>query len=510
MIRWFAGLFMAVLLALFSAAPAQAEWLEASNSHFIVYGDMKREELQRFADRLERFDAALRVGLNLKDAITVPSNRVVIYVVRNQEAITDLGMNEAVAGFYIPRVSGPFAVTPRKTDNDPFFKPELVLFHEYVHHLMLNNSSGYYPRWVTEGMAEFFAVARIEEDGGVTTGLPNNARTRGLFGDEQVWISDLLNADATRGLGVEGDQLYARGWLLIHYLLLGGKRDGQLDRYLALLNAHKAPLDAARDAFGKLAKLDGELNDYRMRPLRSVTVPASGLRMAPITIRALDAGEAAMMPLRIKSIISLPPQKAKALLAPARQIAAGYPAHAWVQRMLAEIELAAGNDAEAGAAADRALAADQNNVMAMIFKGQIEQRRAKAAKPADPELWKAARRWFAKANRTDPDYAYSLQLFYGSYVDAGEAPNANAVAALERAVDLAPQVDDLRMLLARERLRTGDLTAMRNALMPVAADPHGGRANPAAKLVALINSGADLAAVQAEADKLAPKPKSES
>ncbi|MBX9795488.1 DUF1570 domain-containing protein, partial [Sphingomonas sp.] len=496
------ALVLALVTGVFAAAPARAEWLEASNSHFVIYGDLKREEMQRFADRLERFDAALRVGLNLKDAITVPSNRVVVYVVRNQGVIQELGRSSSVAGFYMARVEGPVAFTPRKTDSDDkYFNPELVLFHEYVHHLMLNNSNAYYPGWVTEGMAEFFAVARMEANGDVTTGLPNNARGYSIFSESVVSINDLLNADANRGRGVDGDQLYARGWLLIHYLLLGGKRDGQFTRYMELINARKAPLEAATQAFGKLSTLDRELNDYRMKPLKSVTIRAADLKPVPVAIRPLDAAEAQMMPLRLRSTAGVDEKGAKALVAPARKIAASYPNHAWVQRVLAEIEFDAGNDTEAGAAADRALAVEPSNVMALIYKGLLEQRRAAAAKPSNPDYWKAARRWFMKANRADPDYAYPFTLFYGSFAGAGETPNASAIAGLERAVELAPQVDALRMMLAFERLRSGDLAAMRVALLPVSADPHGGGDNLATKLIALIDQGADVAAVRAELAK---------
>ena len=511
MVSWLTRLLTAGALALFGAAPAQAEWLEASNSHFIVYGDMKREEMQRFADRLERFDAALHAGLNLPEVAPATSNRVVIYVVRNQGAIVDLGRDSAIAGFYRADISGPIAVTPRKlSGSDKDFNPEVVLFHEYVHHIMLSNSESYYPAWVVEGMAEFFSFTQVEPNGDVTIGMPNNARATSIFSDEIVSLSDLLNADAQNGRRVYYDQLYARGWLLIHYLLLGGKRQGQFAHYLALLNDGTPPLKAATDAFGSLTTLDRELNYYREKSMRAVAIAAAKLQMAPITIRALDAGEAAMMPFRVPSAVGVDDKRAKALVAPARAAAAAYPDHAWVQQTLAEIEYDAGNDAEARAAADRALAVDPKNVMALIHKGLIEMRRAKASKPNDPALWKLARSWFVKANRADPDYAYPYELFYRTFAGAGETPGASAIAGLARAVELAPQNDELRMMLAMEKLRAGDLAAVRTVLAPVAADPHGGGENPAAKLIALIDSGAGLAAVQAEADKLAPKPKSES
>src|SRR3546814_11684303 len=73
---------------------------------------------------------------------------------------------------------------------------------------------------------------------------------------------------------------------------------------------------------------------------------------------------------------------------------------------MAEIEYDAKNNAEAEAAADRALALDPKLVVAMIYKGRVLARRAAESKQADD--WKAARSWFIKANHADPDFALPL------------------------------------------------------------------------------------------------------
>ena len=48
------------LAALAVAAPAHADWYQASSKHFIIYADESPKLLEDFATRLERFDQAVR------------------------------------------------------------------------------------------------------------------------------------------------------------------------------------------------------------------------------------------------------------------------------------------------------------------------------------------------------------------------------------------------------------------------------------------------------------------
>lgn len=495
--RW---LWCAVLVLGF-AAPARGEWLEARNDHFVVYGDLPRAKMQQFAERLERFDSALRKVINLPALPGAPGDRVTIYVVRDQDEVVKLysGRDSTIAGFYVGRVQGPIAITPRETDaGNQYFDAELVLFHEYTHHAILSSSAGYYPSWVGEGLAELFAVVRFEPNGDVVLGAPNNARAYSIMTDFPMSVSDLIATD-TRKLSPQATtQKYARGWLLTHYLLLGGKRPGQFNEFLNKVNEGMPAIDAAKVAFGDLGQLNRELNRYREGTLRAVLIKPDKLKPLPVTLRALDAGEAAMMPLRIRSTVGVNREQAKALIAPARAIAARYPDNRWVQRVLAEMEYDAGNLAEADAACDRVLATESKNVDALVYKGRVEAGRASTAKgQAARDHWLAARRWYVKANRAAPTYALPFVLFYSSFKAIGETPSANAIKGLEEAVALVPQADGPRLMLAMERLNAGDLKAVRTTLAPVAANPHGGANNLAAKLIALIDSGADVTAVRA-------------
>src|SRR3546814_13052333 len=55
-------LLFAVLTILLSGAlsPAHAEWQEASSRPFLVYGDVSARQVRAYAERLERYDSAMR------------------------------------------------------------------------------------------------------------------------------------------------------------------------------------------------------------------------------------------------------------------------------------------------------------------------------------------------------------------------------------------------------------------------------------------------------------------
>lgn len=63
------------------ATTANAEWLEASSDHFVIYGDQEETVVERFAERLERFHAGMAYLYVKPQTKPGPSNRVTIFIV---------------------------------------------------------------------------------------------------------------------------------------------------------------------------------------------------------------------------------------------------------------------------------------------------------------------------------------------------------------------------------------------------------------------------------------------
>jgi tetratricopeptide (TPR) repeat protein len=471
----FAMRILAAIVALLMPAIASATWHEAKSKHFIIYADLKPDELKQYAARLERFDQAVRYLRGMNDPSLTDAGRLTIYVLRSESAVEKLAQQGAgVSGFYTSRASGSVAFVPRSAGtrwNKWDLDAEQIFFHEYAHHMQLQNASVVIPAWAVEGFAEFFATAQINEDGSVSIGSPPLYRAYGLVNLSGLTIEEMLGGVSGRSISdAERELLYGRGWLLTHYLSFEPTRRGQLTRYIDAIQKGQSAIESAKAAFGDLRKLDRELNSYmNQRKLKYVRIDGKVISPGPVAVRPLSSAEAAIMNVHIRSTRGVNKKTAQGVAADARKMAATYPNEAFVQGVLAEAEFDAGNFAAAEAAADHAMAADPNNVHALIYKGRAEMELAKDNGGAN---WRDIRGWFSRANRLDTENAEPLLLFYQTYERAGVVPTKNAVEGLLYAVALAPQDDGIRLEAVHQLLIDGRLAEARATFAPLAFHPH--------------------------------------
>jgi len=457
------------LCSLLLASPAAAAWSEARSRHFIIYSEQKPAELRNYAERLERFDAAVRAARSMPDPVLTDGSRLTIYVLRTMGAVADLNSFGA-PGFYIGRAGGSLAVvTSQSLDTrNGRYNPEETFFHEYTHHLMLGDQKTALPMWMIEGFAEFYSTAQIKPDGAVVIGAPPLDHATVLLRDLGFSARHLL-AGREPEERFDRASVYAKGWLLTHYLMFEPARAGQLASYLSAMNRGTPAEQAASAAFGDLRKLDTDLDRYAAsKSFRAVQIPSAA---APqVTIRPLSAGLSAIMRVRVLSDRGTARGKADELAALARKTAAPYPADAVVQGILAEAEFDAGRHADAIAAADRALSVDPDQVQSLIYKGRALMALGKSD-PAKAD-WTTIRRLFIKANRADTENADPLWLYYQSFAAAGQRPTNDAVKGMLYAHVLAPQDRGLRFTAVRELLRGGDYDKAERAFGPLVFDPH--------------------------------------
>lgn len=468
-----------VSLTMLTPAAARAEWFEVSSDHFVVYTDDSERDVRRFSDRLERYHNAVTGRLRIQNKPPSPSNRVTVFVVKNEAEVRKIGgfaQNSFVSGFYSPRAGGSVAfVYSIDSSGANATESELVLLHEYAHHIMHSNSGFSYPRWMSEGFAEFYANARFEKDGAVGLGLPAESRSHEIAYAKDVPVKLLVDSAGYAEFAKksrEYDNFYGRSWLLYHMMTLDAAHKGQLSNYVTALNDGASEMDAATGAFGDLSKLEKKLESYAERSsLYYVKLTGESLKPGPINIRRLTPGEIAIMPVRMKSKRGVDEEQAKALVVEARDIAARFPQDAAVMSALAEAEYDAGNHSEAIAAADRATAINPKDVNALIQKGY-----AMAAQAGEAEdraaAYKAVRRQFAAANAVEPENPIPLIWFYRSYIDNGEAPSINAKKGLDWALALAPFDDGLRWDVAAMHMYDGNYREVVALLQPLVNSPH--------------------------------------
>ncbi len=345
------------------------------------------------------------------------------------------------------------------------------------------------PAWFSEGFAEFRSTAKFDPDGAVGLGTPGNHRAYTLLNLERAMpVAKLLGYSGEKLNDDQRSALYARGWLLVHYLTFEPSRQGQFKTYLSDFLDGKSVKEASA-AFGNLDTLEKDLRAYlRRRQLTYYRVTADKLPKPEIAMRQLGPGEDAVMDLKMRSRRGVDREQALALLPEMRKAAAPFPSDPAVQATLAEAEYDAGNYKDAQAAADRALAADADHMDSLIYKGRA--RLAIAGRGADPQVLREARSWLLKANRADPDDPEPMILIYRSYLQQGVEPGRSVKDALLYAYNLAPEDLGLRMQVAQSLIMDGNVEGTRQALGPIAQDPHGGfLADAARDILGLLDAG---------------------
>jgi len=477
--RWQVGL--CCVLALQVAAPAHAAWYKASSKHFIIYADENPKVLSDFASHLERFDAAARILLGMDDPPVGDGNRLTIYVLPTDADVRKLAGDKSgfLSGFYTGRVEGSLAYIPKRDHGE--LGADTVLYHEYTHHLMMQQLDQPYPEWYVEGFAEFLSSPIFEHDGSVGLGTLREGRMWSLTHGRQLPLEQILGGtygDISKLPNDLRESVYDRGWLLVHYLRMEPKRQGQLDQYILGISRGEPALQSAEAAFGDLKQLDADLNSYMNRTtLKYFKVAGSAIHPAAVDLQPLSAGASEIVLLRGQMKYGDPSDQAEAVAAQARSIEARYAGDPLVEATLAEAELKAGHAKAAEMAADRAIKAEPGNAEPLILKASALEVEARDGDgDGRKSLFDQARQMFIAANKLDTEDPEPLYDFYWSFLRQGIKPNDNAIAALHYASDLAPQDIGVRMNSAIAYLEAGKLKDARSTLMVVAYAPHAGEA----------------------------------
>lgn len=481
-------------LALSFSHVARAEWREAQSDHFVIYADTGEKNLRRFAEMLERYHAAMEFITGNKTETPSPSNRVTIFTVGSKEDIRELYGNKKsrVGGFYIPRAGGSRAFVPdvKMRSGETDFSVTILL-HEYAHHFLISASRHAMPRWLSEGSAEFFASAKLASGDVLEIGRPAYHRNAELQYASRVTVPELLDPELYRERhGNRFASFYGRSWALYHYLSFDEERKGQLTAYWRAVAGGTDSVEAAEQIFGDLDALEKDLRRYLKRTrLNGFRIEPHLLPIGDIAIREVSEGMGEMLPIMFRSQRGVSREEALELLPEAREVAAQFPNDARVLAALAEAEFDAGNDAEAIAAADRALAIDDTVKNAYVQKGYALFRKAEDAEDADA-AYRAAMRPFSRLNKLETDHPLPLIYYYRSFVQRGVSPTENARHALERASMLAPFDQSLAMNVAMMQAEEGKIELAKYNLAPLAANPHGGRLAGSAKVLLAALDGA--------------------
>jgi tetratricopeptide (TPR) repeat protein len=477
--------FIVALLVCLVSVPAQAAWYKVETDKFIFYGTSPKA-LQEDALRLERFDALLRQRLGI--SANSEEVKLSIYVLSTESEVRKVygPGSKDIAGFYTANESGLLAVVPKSTGDFA----DVILNHEYAHHLMLHHLNGRYPAWYIEGFAEFLSTVTFKGER-ANIGLPAMHRAYQLMLESNTPIRTLLGASVSE---VDSDQrgnFYGRAWLLTHFLTFNEGRKGQLSSYLKLVADGKPLLDAATTAFGDLEILNRDLLRYQNAKAihyMSMEVPAA---RPVVTVTQMEDAFGETIRERVMLRRGTADAERAVIVKELEDSAKTYPSSADIWTQLAEARLDMDDYAGAVAAADKAVAADPKSARALLWKGIALVRQLNDKGSDDPAVWKEARSWIVRANRADTEDPLILFEYYRSFASEGREPTPAAVAGLEKASALMPQAESIRAAYAFEMVKAGKYGLAATYLQPIANSPHGDDAAKAFQAVVATLRAAD-------------------
>lgn len=326
--------------------PAISSAVQARTPNFTLSGDLSAEAAIDMISELERFRAAL---LEVHDVPAGTTDQVVdIYIIHDEDMFQVLGVPETFIAVYSIANVGPRVLVNGNVLRDHPERLRHSLRHEYVHHFNSLYQKTVIPKWMEEGLAEYYAGYKEHPDGQYSFGSGLPERTYTLTYPVKAWfpmhslvqslgtIARVSQKERKIPWEWEGEHLdtislfYAQSWILVHYMMnqpgglarldafneevitivSGGKKPAAADTY----EEYKANFVSIDDdvkqamvtAFGEPEALPNVLQDYAGQEQLPVTTytPKTPRQDPVVSIEELSELQALALQYRLLSTIA--------------------------------------------------------------------------------------------------------------------------------------------------------------------------------------------------------------
>jgi tetratricopeptide (TPR) repeat protein len=439
--------------AMAGSALAADSWVEVKSKYFTVVSNAGENTARRTSAEFEQVRAAYE---RMWPGVRLSGKPTVVIALKDEGTLKrwvpgHYERKDAIELASISSWSADRNFLLLRTDSRPTHKdvtPNYDLYRGYLTLLIANSFERRLPLWLSNGFAGVFANTLVR-DTEIVTGLPVPWELREFNSIGRSPLRVILAADRDSPLVTkddERDRFDAQCYVLVHYLLFGGKeRSQQLarfqQRWLSGSNAEEALA-----AFGDLRALEAELPDYAKRPILSYAKFALDTAIASERPPARPLPAVDLLALQASVHVAMHrPAEARTAIAEARAADAQSPLPDDAEGLLADEQKDAGQAAEA-----YARAAERGSVSA-----NTHYRAAQLAwkSDADAALLARLRTRLERAILLQPTHANAHSFLADTLVDQGEG--AAAVPKALRAVELEPAESYHRRALARALHQAG-------------------------------------------------------
>lgn len=417
---------VAVVSAGLAAAPARAEiepenWTEFESASFRLLSNSDPESSRGILLDLERFRRAFaQLAPGLDSSFPVPTQIVAFRDAESYASFKSEGDSEStrIMGQFLGHRDGNYITL----NADPRLSGGLgIVLHEYVHHIVNQNLPGV-PRWLNEGLAEYYSSFVVEGRFAVV-GRPVARHLEWWRRNSEISMSSVVGEAAGAAIHSLDDagRFYAVSWGLTHYLLSRPRGPEVLASYLEEVASGTDRTDALLLLMGASAD---ELEDVLRRYIGADSLPA-------ISISLSDLGEV--------------------------KVGEARPSAAAVLTVLGELSSRLGRERDAEELFDRALAADPEAPEALVGLASLRDGQGRYEEAG--VLFHDALALGPKAARSYLLYGRFLlgELERGRLDEAGVAANfaLQAKASFSAAALLDPSFAEPQVALAHVHLYEG-------------------------------------------------------
>lgn len=466
----YAGVLLAVAFAVAGQAQAQTapdpvvhgqravkhphKWVRAESTHFVVYSDAARPDVQVFMAKMERFWLMLRVFSNVDTDFPADTPKEVLYYLADEQALGAIdpqapayaiGLYTSCAdaqtgfGVHMYYQENPKLALEKRPENEGLSYIYQAYARDFFHRRAMSGT----PLWFVEGYAQYFSTTRFDGNE-VVLGMAPNALAILLQRLGAGYIYSLDYADVLLGNDADGhnqagaaglhNEFEARSWILTHWILSNKDNLAHFQAYIKLVDAGQDRVKAFKTAFGLTP---GGLNHVLWVYVRKLEAIKFTVKTGPgpdpdiaVAQMPVSAERLLMVDAALKTCPS--DARGRALLKTARDEAVRYPGDAYAQTVLARAEADFGDPSQALTLLGGLIAAAPHDASLQALKGTALLRSGQAHEAV------TAFDGAGGLSPKSPEIAYGFSLAEAQSTGGFDTDSANAAVA---AYLYAPQVE---------------------------------------------------------------------
>lgn len=261
-------LFFVILCILASILPAEAaadpSWREVSSPHFRVITDGSESEARKVAFEFEQMRSVFATLFHDAQIESGPPLTIIaahdVGTYRTLEPALWKLQGDKIAGEFHRGWEKQFAVIRLDTWET---ENQIVVYHEYTHSVLHANIH-WLPTWLDEGLAEYFAYTRFENNR-ILVGTPSR-RFAILQRYPLIPVGTMLTVNEhspTFRDETQAQIFYAESWAMVHFLEFGEGMDGKnIVTFIHKMEEQEPQQKAFQEVFGDPKIFEKRLAQY--------------------------------------------------------------------------------------------------------------------------------------------------------------------------------------------------------------------------------------------------------